>query len=90
MFASGGTGFNDIYNNNNGTWTSGPSFPTITNAGCSTTTQQLKAADAPAALLPDGNVLVAAGPTCGGSESWGTPTDFFEFDGTNLTQVAPS
>ncbi len=88
VFASGGTGFNDIYDSNDGTWTSGPSFPTITNAGCSTTTQQLKAADAPAALLPNGNVLVAAGPTCGGSESWGTPTDFFEFDGTNLTQVS--
>ena len=43
--------------------------------------------DAPAALLPDGNVLIEAGPVdvnC----SWINGTEFFEFDGTNLNQVA--
>jgi len=92
VFASGATGYNDIYNINTGTWASGPSFPTITDtiSGCgsiSSTTQQLASADAPAALLPDGNVLVAPAPVdsnCG----WIPPTEFFEFDGTSLTQVA--
>ena len=44
-------------------------------------TEQLEAVDAPAALLPDGNVLVAASPI------YAAPTEFFEFDGSNLTDV---
>ena len=43
--------------------------------------------DAPAALLPDGNVLIEASPVdvnCG----WIDGAEFFEFDGTNLNQVA--
>ncbi|HTW87565.1 MAG TPA: choice-of-anchor D domain-containing protein [Candidatus Binataceae bacterium] len=75
VFASGATGYNDIYNTINGTWSSGPSFPTVSG-------QQLECADAPAALLPDGNVLIAASPV------YSYPTEFFEFDGTSLTQVA--
>jgi hypothetical protein len=47
----------------------------------------LVAADAPAALLPDGNVLIAPAPVDTACE-WVPPTEFFEFDGTNLTQVA--
>jgi len=74
LFAGGGTGFNDIYNTSTGSWSSGPTFPTLSG-------KQLEAADAPAALLPDGNVLVAASPI------YSSPTEFFEFDGTNLTQV---
>ncbi len=74
LFAAGGTGFNDIYNTSTGTWSSGPSFPTISG-------KQLEAADAPAALLPDGNVLIAVSPI------YSSPTEFYEFDGTNLTQV---
>ncbi len=95
VFASGGTGFNDIYDTSNGTWTSGPSFPTIvdsyTAGSCSISnkTEQLVAADAPAALLPDGNVLIAPGPVDSQSAcEWVPPSVFFEFDGTNLTQVA--
>jgi hypothetical protein len=75
VFASGATGHNDIYNTSNGAWSSGPSFPTVSG-------QQLEAADAPAALLPDGNVLIAASPV------FTSPTEYFEFDGTSLTQVA--
>ena len=95
VFASGGTGFNDIYDTSNGIWSSGPSFPTIVDTyhagscSISSKTEQLAAADAPAALLPDGNVLIAPGPidsqsTC----EWVPPSVFFEFDGTTLTQVA--
>jgi len=91
VFASGATGFNDIYDTSSGLWSSGPSFPSIAEpAGqcpAAGTTEQLRAADAPAALLPDGNVLIAPAPvdsTC----RWVPPTEFFEFDGTSLTQVA--
>ena len=95
VFATGATGFNDIYNTSTSTWSSGPSFPTISVTysanGCtiSNVTEQLVMADAPAALLPDGNVLVAPGPVDSQSGcEWIPPTGFFEFDGTNLTQVA--
>src|SRR5208282_102702 len=30
VFAVGATGFNDVYNTSSGLWSSGPSFPTIT------------------------------------------------------------
>ena len=68
VFAAGGLGFNDIYDTSNGIWSSGPSFPTIVDSysagscSISSKTEQLVAADAPAALLPDGNVLIAPGP----------------------------
>ena len=74
LFAAGATGFNDIYNTGTGTWSSGPSFPSMSG-------KQLEAADGPAALLPDGNVLIAVSPI------YSSPTEFFEFDGSNLTQV---
>ena len=97
VFATGGVGFNDIYDTVGGTWSSGPSFPTFTgtySAGaCNTVgvTEQLVMADAPAALLPDGNVLVAPGAVDSQSAcQWVPPTEFFEFDGTSLTQVAES
>jgi hypothetical protein len=46
----------------------------------------MTAEDAPAALLPNGNVLIAAagGPKPPRSPYSGPPTYFFEFDGTNL------
>lgn len=95
VFASGATGFNDVYDTATKKWSSGPSFPTaplansesgtcIVSAG---TTETWATADAPAALLPNGNVLVAAAPVDTNCE-WIPPTEFFEFDGTNLTQVA--
>jgi hypothetical protein len=93
VFAAGATGFNDIYNTNTHSWTSGPPFPKITDtySQCVTTAsggaiEQLAPVDAPAALLPDGNVLIAVSPVdsvCG----WIPPTQLFEFDGTNLAQV---
>jgi len=51
------------------TWTAGPVFP------CTGPPSKpcLSATDAPASLLPNGNVLVAAGP------AEDTPTNFFEF-----------
>jgi hypothetical protein len=75
VFATGantcGAGHTAIYNSNTGTWSAGPDFP-----------DSLDIADGPAALLPNGNVLVDTSPGFGN-----TPTSFFEFDGTNLNPV---
>jgi hypothetical protein len=67
---------NDIYNAIRGTWTAGPDFP-LSNYYCD---------DAPAVLLPSGNVLVQASP------GTATPSHFWEFSmskkgATKLTQV---
>jgi HYDIN/CFA65/VesB-like, Ig-like domain len=95
VFTSGATGFNDVYHTSSSSWTSGPSFPTIVDTysgyGCTIAgvTEQLVAADAPAALLPDGNVLIAASPVDSQAAcEWVPPTELFEFDGSNLTQVS--
>jgi hypothetical protein len=77
IFQSGATGHTAIYDLRHKTWRAGPDFPVIAGEG------QLDQADGPAALLPNGNVLVAA--------SWGlfnTPAHFLEFDGTSLTEIA--
>ena len=68
---------NDIYNVTSGSWTAGPDF-TLSGYDCE---------DAPAALLPSGNVLVQASPGI-----FSTPSHFWEFAiskrGTaTLTQV---
>ena len=66
-----------IYNPTSNTWTEGPTIPTINGAFYSL-------ADAPAALLPDGNILFAASP---GFQT--APTHFFEFTAANaINQVA--
>jgi hypothetical protein len=66
-----------IYNPSNNTWIQGPYLPTINGSFYSL-------ADAPAALLPNGNILFAASP---GFHT--TPTHFFEFTTTNeINQVA--
>ena len=77
IFQSGATGHTAIYDIRGKTWRAGPDYPVIAGEG------QLDQADGPAALLPNGHVLVAA--------SWGlfnTPAHFLEFDGTSLTEVA--
>ncbi len=92
MYFSGSTfGQNAVYNINTGTWsnTAAMNFPTLSGA-------QYGAADAPASLLPDGHVLVMSSPvTCnqpkpGKFSIFNSPSHFFEWDGTNLTQVADS
>jgi hypothetical protein len=77
VFATGPTGHIAIFRpaddpSSAATWSVGPDFPNIPGLG------QLAVSDAPASLLPDGNVLVAVNP--GGTP----PSVFFEFDGTNL------
>ncbi|HZT44337.1 MAG TPA: IPT/TIG domain-containing protein, partial [Chthonomonadaceae bacterium] len=74
----GGNGSNAVYNSSTGAWSSAPSFPVIGGS-------QYDVADGPACLLPSGNVLVMASPGYGNS-----PSHFFEFNGSTLTQVADS
>ena len=75
VFATGATEHTAIYNASTGTWTVGPDFP-------SSAEGQLNIDDGPASLLPNGNVL------CDTSPNGGPPSYFFEFDGTNLNEVA--
>ncbi len=75
VFATGSEGTTALYDSNANSWSSGPTFPTIT---LGTNTLQLSPADTSAALLPNGNVLVSA------NAEENPPTKYFEFDGTNL------
>ena len=76
VFATGANscaaGHTAIYTVSTGTWTAGPDFPS-----------NLDIADGPAALLPDGNVLMMTSPTV-----FNTGAVFFEWDGTKLNQVS--
>jgi hypothetical protein len=69
--AFGGTVHNSIYDVATGTWTATTDFPNGNDM-----------ADAPCAVLPNGNVLVAASPGV-----FAPPVTFFTFDGTNFTQA---
>ena len=73
VVAFGGTVHNAIYNTATGTWAAGPDFPNGNDM-----------ADAPASLLPNGNVLVFVSPGI-----FQTPASFYVFDGITFTQ-APS
>jgi len=78
VFAVGSQGYTSIYNSFTGKWLAGPRLPVSPDGN------QMTVQDGPAALLPDGNVLVAA---TGGPSNFGfsnPPVFFFEFDGYNL------
>jgi hypothetical protein len=74
VFWVGGNNNTAIYNTTTSTWSAGPTFP----AGYGDE-------DGPAALLPDGNVLVGVGPT---SPCYASGAKYYEFNGTTLTAVA--
>jgi hypothetical protein len=67
----GAPGNTAIYNSVNGTWTPGPQFP-----------DGLDISDGPAALEPNGKVIMMTSPGFGN-----TPSIFFEWDGQSLTQI---
>jgi hypothetical protein len=74
MGANGnGPGHTAIYNTKTGEWAAGPDFPNNDDM-----------ADAPAAVLPDGNILCETSPFV-----FKTPVTFYEFDGSKFTK-APS
>ena len=72
--AFGGTVHNSIYDFATGTWTQTADFPNRNDM-----------ADAPCAVLPNGDVLVATSPGI-----FQSPVTFFTFDGTTFTQAPPT
>ena len=72
VVAEGATGNNAVYNTTKGTWSAGPTFP----GGFLT-------ADAPSAVLPNGNVLTAASAAYEKS-----PEHFYLFNGTSFNLLA--
>jgi hypothetical protein len=81
VFATGSQGYTSIYNTKTATWSAGPRLP-ISPQGNQYTLQ-----DAPGALLPNGNVLIAASggaPNPNPGDYSNPPVAFFEFDGTKL------
>ena len=77
VFAVGATGHTAIYRVGSGRWSAGPDFPVIPGEG------QLDVADGPAALLPNGHVLVVAS-----AGLFNVPAHVFDFDGQALTEIA--
>ena len=83
------TAHTSIYDSTTAAWGTGPDLPIVSDAFYTNAPYTL--ADAPAALLPDGNILFAASPgNWTFSEQFPCPTHFFEMAfGTNtITQVA--
>ena len=84
---SGGHGKTAIYTPPNhptgtGVWSAGPDIPKVGG-------QTMVCNDCPAALLPNGSVLVAAAPFQ--FNNWGQPISFFEYDPfTNTLTPAPT
>ncbi len=72
VFATGGTSNIAVYDTVSGTWSSPTSFRDMNDV-----------ADGPAALLPNGNVLVDTSPGI-----FTSPSHFYEFDGANVNPVA--
>ena len=64
-----------IYNVASGVWAPAPNVPNINGTFYTL-------ADAPAAMMPNGNILFAASPGL-----YSNPTHYWEFDGTNYTQA---
>ncbi len=71
VFAAGATRNTAIYDSSAGTWSAGPRFPS-----------GYGIADGPAALLPNGNVLVQTSPI---TPCYTAGSKFYEFDGATLT-----
>lgn len=67
----GSSGHTAIYNTATGVWTAGPDIPAGNDI-----------ADGPAALLPNGHVLIDTNPGCGNN-----PSTLYEFDGTNYLSI---
>ncbi|MFZ1133885.1 MAG: hypothetical protein WAN69_03005 [Candidatus Korobacteraceae bacterium] len=74
--APGTPGRAAVYNTHTGTWSPAPSFPTVSGVN------NLDCSDAPAALLPNGNVLVSTSPGI-----FNNGVKMFEWDGTNWNNV---
>ncbi|MBV8205947.1 MAG: hypothetical protein JO041_04080 [Acidobacteria bacterium] len=69
-----GTAHTAVYNSRTGVWTAGPDFPGI-----------YSVSDGPAALEPNGNVLVFASP----NTFYPPAGEFFEWNGATLSEMTP-
>ncbi len=77
-FILGATAHTALYTMNGtpggvGTWAAGPDMPVLGG-------RQMVASDAPAAMLPNGNML------CALADYWTPPVHFYAFDGTSFTR----
>ena len=91
VFAIGATGRTALYQPSAATpWSPGPTFPEHPDYQGK---GPMQAKDAPASILPSGNVLCVVGPPASTSpnatpaEQYPGPLNFFEFDGATLTPV---
>jgi uncharacterized repeat protein (TIGR03803 family) len=74
------------YNTATKTWAAGPNMPAVIDVPFNSRNYTM--ADAPAAILPNGNVLIAASPSVWTTNSsFPSPTHFFMYDGAKFTQV---
>jgi len=81
-FSGNSLGQNAVYDTATGNWTNTAAMDFPVSSG----TNHFSVADGPAALLPDGHVLVMASPVTL-TNPFNTPSHFYEFDGTNLNAV---
>jgi hypothetical protein len=65
-----------IFNTATSTWSAGPNIPNSDAAN-----------DAPAAVLPNGNVLMQLAPPASSTDVFGSPSRFYEFNGSSIFQV---
>jgi hypothetical protein len=68
-----------LYTALTGAWAAGPDLPALIDGN-------QDASDGPAALLPNGHVLIQTSPSYG--FQFNSPSHFFEFDGKSLTRVS--
>ena len=86
VLAMGATGSNFLYDPITNAWSSVPDFPKLKNG------LQPVAADNPAAVLPNGNVLVQTTVFVSGSQNsyWMSPATWYEYDIASNNWVAQS
>jgi hypothetical protein len=78
---SNAVAYTAIYTTATAKWAAGPNMPQVAK-------QNYTMADAPAAILPNGTVLIAASPgVWANASSYPAPTHFFTFNGTGFTKV---
>lgn len=84
VLATGATGRNALYDPFTNSWSTVPDFPKLNNG------LQLAAADNPAAVLPNGNVLIATSVFVCATQNcyWMAPQRWFEYDWASNTWTA--
>ena len=84
VFQMGASPFDCIYTPSTNSWVNGPTVPTVTVNGAQ---YPLSAEDAPGAVEPGGNLLLALGPYHDPANPYGSATFMVETDGTTMTLI---